>query len=131
MRIVIEVKRDENAEVLLNQLYKQSQLQVSFGIIMLAIVHNRPKVFTLREMMECFIEHRQEVVTKRTNFELKKALARAHILEGLKIALDWLDAVIELIRESKTPPEAKQGLMDGMFADPDYLSRLNLPRPKV
>ena len=130
MRIVIEVKRDENAEVLLNQLYKQSQLQVSFGIIMLAIVHNRPKVFTLREMMECFIEHRREVVTKRTNFELKKALARAHILEGLKIALDWLDAVIELIRESKTPPEAKQGLIDGLFADPAYLSRLGLPRPE-
>lgn len=129
MRIVIEVKRDENAEVLLNQLYKQSQLQISFGIIMLAIVHNQPKVFTLREMMECFIEHRREVVTKRTNFELKKALARAHILEGLKIALDWLDAVIELIRESKTPPEAKQGLMEGMFADPGYLSRLGLSGP--
>jgi DNA gyrase subunit A len=129
MRIVIEVKRDENAEVLLNQLYKQSQLQVSFGIIMLAIVHNRPRVLTLREMMDCFVEHRCEVVTRRTNFELKKALARAHILEGLKIALDWLDAVIELIRESKTPPEAKLGLIEGKFADPDYLARLNLPRP--
>lgn len=129
MRIVIEVKRDENAEVLLNQLYKQSQLQVSFGIIMLAIVHNRPRVLTLREMMDCFIEHRCEVVTLRTNFELKKALARAHILEGLKIALDWLDAVIEMIRESKTPPEAKQGLMEGKFADPEYLKRLNLPMP--
>ena len=129
MRIVIEVKRDENAEVLLNQLYKHTQLQVSFGIIMLAIVHNRPKVMTLREMMDSFIDHRREVVTRRTNFELKKALARAHILEGLKIALDWLDAVIELIRESKTPPEAKQGLMEGRFADPDYLKRLDLPRP--
>jgi len=129
MRIVIEVKRDENAEVLLNQLYKQTQLQNSFGIIMLAIVHNRPRVLSLRQMMDCFIEHRCEVVTRRTNFELKKALARAHILEGLKIALDWLDAVIELIRESKTPPEAKQGLMDGRFADPEYLARLNLPRP--
>ncbi len=129
MRIVIEVKRDENAEVLLNQLYKQSQLQVSFGIIMLAIVHNRPRVLTLREMMDCFVEHRCEVVTRRTNFELKKALARAHILEGLKIALDWLDAVIEMIRESKTPPEAKQGLMEGKFADPEFLTRLNLPRP--
>ncbi|MBK5273956.1 MAG: DNA gyrase subunit A [Desulfuromonadales bacterium] len=130
MRIVIEVKRDENAEVLLNQLYKQSQLQTSFGIIMLAIVHNRPRVLTLREMMDFFIEHRCEVVTRRTNFELKKALARAHILEGLKIALDWLDAVIELIRESKTPPEAKQGLMEGRFADPEYLKLLNLPRPE-
>jgi len=130
MRIVIEVKRDENPEVLLNQLYKQSQMQVSFGIIMLAIVHNRPRVLSLRDMMDCFIEHRCEVVTRRTNFELKKALARAHILEGLKIALDWLDAVIELIRNSKTPPEAKQGLMEGKFADPEYLKLLNLPRPE-
>ncbi|KAB0671388.1 DNA gyrase subunit A [Oryzomonas sagensis] len=129
MRIVIEVKRDENAEVLLNQLYKHTQLQTSFGIIMIAIVHNRPRVLTLREMMDCFIDHRREVVTRRTNFELKKALARAHILEGLKIALDWLDAVIELIRESKTPPEAKLGLMEGRFADPEYLKRLDLPRP--
>jgi len=129
MRIVIEVKRDENAEVLLNQLYKHTQLQTSFGINMLAIVHNRPKVLSLREMMDCFVDHRCEVVTRRTNFELKKALARAHILEGLKIALDWLDAVIELIRESKTPPEAKLGLMEGKFADPDYLTLLNLPRP--
>ncbi len=129
MRIVIEVKRDENAEVLLNQLYKQTQMQTSFGIIMLAIVHNRPRVLTLRQMMDCFVEHRCEVVTRRTNFELKKALARAHILEGLKIALDWLDAVIEMIRESKTPPEAKQGLMEGKFADPEFLTRLNLPRP--
>jgi len=129
MRIVIEVKRDENAEVLLNQLYKHTQLQTSFGINMLAIVHNRPKVLSLREMMDCFVDHRCEVVTRRTNFELKKALARAHILEGLKIALDWLDAVIELIRESKTPPEAKLGLMEGKFADPEYLTLLNLPRP--
>jgi len=130
MRIVIEVKRDENAEVLLNQLYKQTQLQNSFGIIMLAIVHNRPRVLSLRQMMDCFVEHRCEVVTRRTNFELKKALARAHILEGLKIALDWLDAVIELIRASKTPPEAKQGLMEGRFADPEHLKLLNLPRPE-
>jgi DNA gyrase subunit A len=129
MRIVIDLKKDENPEVLLNQLYKHTQMQTSFGINMLAIVHNRPKVLPLIEMMQCFVEHRREVVTKRTLFELKKAEARAHILEGLKIALDWLDAVIELIRESKTPPEAKQGLMDGIFADPDYLKRLNLPRP--
>jgi len=79
--------------------------------------------------MDCFIQHRCEVVTRRTNFELKKALARAHILEGLKIALDWLDAVIELIRNSKTPPEAKQGLMDGKFADDAHLKLLDLPRP--
>jgi len=115
--------------VLLNQLYKLTQMQTSFGINMLAIVHNRPKLLSLMEMMRCFVEHRFEIVTKRTLFELKKAEARAHILEGLKIALDWLDAVIELIRESKTPPEAKQGLMDGAFADPLYLKRLDLPVP--
>ena len=129
MRIVIDLKKDENAEVLLNQLYKHTQMQTSFGINMLAIVHNRPRLLSLAEMMRCFVEHRFEMVTKRTLFELKKAEARAHILEGLKIALDWLDAVIELIRESKTPPEAKQGLMDGAFADPLYLERLDLPVP--
>ena len=129
MRIVIDLKKDENAEVLLNQLYKHTQMQTSFGINMLAIVHNRPRLLPLAEMMRCFVEHRFEMVTKRTLFELKKAEARAHILEGLKIALDWLDAVIELIRESKTPPEAKQGLMDGAFADPLYLERLDLPVP--
>ncbi|ABK97646.1 DNA gyrase subunit A [Pelobacter propionicus] len=129
MRIVVEVKRDDNPEVLLNLLYKLTQMQTSFGIILLAIVHNRPRILSLREMIDCFIEHRAEVVTRRTNFELKKALARAHILEGLKIALDWLDAVIELIRSSKTPPEAKQGLMEGAFADAEFLARLELPRP--
>jgi len=97
---------------------------------MLAIVHNRPKVLdTDAKMIDSFVDHRREVVTKRTNFELKKALARAHILEGLKIALDWLDAVIELIRESKTPPEAKQGLVNGLFADPVYLARLGIEPP--
>lgn len=130
MRIVIDLKKDENAEVLLNQLYKHTQMQTSFGINMLAIVHGRPKLLPLLEMMNCFIEHRHEVVTRRTLFELKKAEARAHILEGLKIALDWLDAVIELIRSSKTPPEARQGLMNGDFADPQWLARLNLTRPE-
>ncbi len=129
MRIVIDLKKDENVEVLLNQLYKHTQMQTSFGINLLAIVHNRPKVFSLAEMMGCFIEHRKEVVIRRTLFELKKAEARAHILEGLKIALDWLDAVIELIRSSKTPPEAKQGLVEGAFADARFLERLGLPRP--
>lgn len=129
MRVVIDLKKDENAEILLNQLYKHTQLQTSFGINMLAIVHNRPKLLTLAEMITCFIEHRREVVIRRTLFELKKAEARAHILIGLKIALDWLDAVIELIRASKTPPEAKQGLINGAFADAEYLKRLNLPAP--
>ena len=116
MRIVIELKKDENPQVLLNQLYKQTQMQSSFGIIMLAIVNNRPKVLTIKEMIRHFIDHRREIVTRRTVFELKKAEARAHILLGLKIALDWLDAVINLIRGSKTAAEAKEGLMAGRFA---------------
>jgi DNA gyrase subunit A len=111
MRIVIELKRGEVAEVILNNLYKHTQLQLSFGIIMLAIVGGRPKVMTLLELIESFVEFRRDVVRRRTEFELRKAEARYHILEGLKIALDRLDAVITLIRASKTPPEARDGLM--------------------
>src|SRR5215204_2420485 len=111
MRIVIELKRGEVAEVVLNNLFKQTQLQQSFGIIMLAIVAGRPKVLSLLEVIEHFIDFRREVVRRRIEFELKKAEARAHILEGLKIALDHLDAVIKLIRGSKNPPEAKIGLV--------------------
>ena len=111
MRIVIELKRGEVPEVVLNNLYKHTQLQMSFGIIMLAIVGGRPKVMTLLEMIESFVEFRREVVRRRTEFELRKAEARYHILEGLKIALDHLDAVITLIRASKTVPEAREGLM--------------------
>jgi DNA gyrase subunit A len=111
MRIVIELKRGEVPEVILNNLYKHTQLQLSFGIIMLAIVGGRPKVMTLLELIESFVEFRREVVRRRTEFELRKAEARYHILEGLKIALDHLDAVITLIRASKTPPEARDGLM--------------------
>jgi DNA gyrase subunit A len=111
MRIVIELKRGEVPEVVLNNLYKHTQLQMSFGIIMLAIVGGRPKVMTLLEMVESFVEFRREVVRRRTEFELRKAEARYHILEGLKIALDHLDAVIALIRQSKTVPEAREGLM--------------------
>jgi DNA gyrase subunit A len=122
MRIVIELKKDENPQVLLNQLYKHTQMQSSFGIIMLAIVNNRPKVLTLKEVIRHFIDHRREIVTRRTVFELKKAEARAHILLGLKIALDWLDSVIALIRGSKTPAEAKEGLMAGRFAQPSDLA---------
>jgi len=129
MRIVIELKKDENPQVILNHLYKQTQMQSSFGIIMLAIVNNRPKVLALREMINYFIDHRREIVTRRTIFDLKKAEARAHILEGLKIALDWLDAVIELIRSSPTPADAKMGLIEGRFADPDFLKRFDLPMP--
>jgi len=111
MRIVIELKRGEVAEVVLNNLFKQTQLQQSFGIITLAIVAGRPKVLSLLEVIEHFIHFRREVVRRRIEFELKKAEARAHILEGLKIALDHLDAVIKLIRGSKNPPEAKVGLV--------------------
>ena len=111
MRIVIELKRGEVAEVVLNNLYKHTQLQTTFGIIMLAIVGGRPKVLSLLEVIEHFIEFRRDVVRRRTEFELRKAEARAHILEGLKIALDHLDEVIKLIRGSKNPAEARDGLM--------------------
>src|SRR5207237_2234679 len=105
MRIVIELKRGELAEVILNNLYKHTALQTSFGIIMLAIVAGRPKVLSLLELVESFIEFRRDVVRRRTEYELKKAEARYHILEGLKIALDRLDTVIKLIRGSKTVAE--------------------------
>jgi len=111
MRIVIELKRGEVPEVILNNLYKHTQLQMGFGIIMLAIVGGRPKVMTLLEMIESFVDFRREVVRRRTEFELRKAEARYHILEGLKIALDHLDAVIALIRGSRNPPEARDGLI--------------------
>ncbi len=111
MRIVIELKRGEMAEVVLNNLFKHTQLQTSFGVIMLAIVGGRPRVLPLVDLMEHFIEFRREVVRRRVEFELKKAEARAHILEGLKTALDHLDAVITLIRGSRTPAEAREGLM--------------------
>ncbi len=111
MRIVIELKRGEVGEVVLNNLFKQTQLQQSFGIITLAIVSGRPKVLSLLEVIEHFIDFRRDVVRRRIEFELRKAEARAHILEGLKIALDNLDAVIKLIRGSKNPPEARTGLV--------------------
>jgi DNA gyrase subunit A len=110
MRIVIELKRGEVPEVVLNNLYKHTQLQTTFGIIMLAIAAGRPKVMPLLEIIEHFIEFRRDVVRRRTEFELRKAEARAHILEGLKIALDHLDEVINLIRGSKSPAEARDGL---------------------
>ena len=111
MRIVIDLKRGEVGEVILNNLYKHTALQTSFGIIMLAIVGGRPKVLSLVELIENFIEFRREVVRRRTEYELRKAEARRHILEGLKIALDHLDEVITLIRQSKNPGEARDGLM--------------------
>ncbi|MGB2104640.1 MAG: DNA gyrase C-terminal beta-propeller domain-containing protein, partial [Glaciecola sp.] len=107
MRIVIEVKRNESAEVLLNHLYANTQLQTVFGINMVALDNNQPKVFNLKDTLECFILHRREVVTRRTVYELKKARDRAHLLEGLAIALANIDPVIELIKASPSPSEAK------------------------
>ncbi|MDH4063280.1 MAG: DNA gyrase subunit A, partial [Acidobacteriota bacterium] len=111
LRVVIELKRGEVGEVVLNNLYKHTQLQQTFGIILLAIVGARPRVLNLAEILEHFIEFRREVVRRRTEFELRKAEARAHILEGLRIALDRLDAVIALIRGSRNPAEARVGLV--------------------
>jgi DNA gyrase subunit A len=111
MRIVFELKRGELPDVVLNNLYKHTRLQMSYGITLLAIAGGRPRVLNILQILELFIEFRKEVVRRRIEFELRKAEARAHILEGLKIALDHLDAVITLIRSSKTPPEARVGLM--------------------
>ncbi|MEK6602687.1 MAG: DNA gyrase subunit A [Candidatus Binatota bacterium] len=111
MRIVIELKRDTVAEVVINQLYKHTALQESFGVNMLAIVDGRPKLLSLRDALKAFLDHRKEVVTRRTAYDLRKAEDRLHILEGLKIALDHLDAVIALIRRSQDPKVAKEGLI--------------------
>lgn len=105
VRVVIELKRDTNAQVVLNKLYKYTQLQLSFGAIMLALVNGEPKILTLRQCLEYFIEHRKEVIINRTEFELDKALARAHILEGLRIAIDNIDEVIKVIRGSYDDPK--------------------------
>jgi len=111
MRIVIELKKDTIPQVIINQLYKMTPMQSSFGIIMLAIVGGQPKVLALRQVLGYFIEHRKEIVTRRTIFELKKAEARAHVLEGLKIALDNLDEVIQVIKSSANPAEARERLI--------------------
>jgi len=113
MRIVVDLKRDEVAEVILNNLYLHTQMKTSFGIINLAIVNGMPRVLPITSLLKEFVRFRKEVVTRRTVFELKKARERAHILEGLKIAIDHLDAVIKLIRASKGPAEAKAGLIKG------------------
>jgi DNA gyrase subunit A len=111
MRMVIELKRDAIAQVVLNQLFKHTQMQITFGIILLGILHGQPVILNIKELIQQFINHRKEMVTRRTQFELRKAEANAHILEGLKIALDNLDRVIALIRASRTPKDAKEGLM--------------------
>lgn len=111
MRIVIELRRDVNPQVILNQLYKHTQLEESFGMNMLALVDGRPKLLTLKEMLHYFIEHQRDVITRRTRFELNKAEAEAHILEGLRIALDYIDEVIQIIRTSADEADAKNNLM--------------------
>lgn len=116
IRLVVELKRNEPSDIVLNQLYQQTGLQSSFPITMLCIVNGQPRVCTLREILKEFIGFRREVVTRRTMFQLRKAEERHHILMGLKIALDYLDAVIKLIRAAQSPEEAKAGLMAGAFA---------------
>lgn len=112
MRIVIEVRKDANANVLLNNLYKHTALQTSYGINMLALVNGQPRVLNLKQCLQYYLEHQEDVIRRRTEFELKKAEARAHILEGLRIALDHIDEVINLIRNSKTTDIARTGLME-------------------
>ena len=111
MRIVIELKRDQQSDIVLNQLYKHTTMQVTFSVMMLGLDHGIPKTMTLRQLIQAFVDHRHEVVTRRTQFELRKAEERAHILEGYRIALDNIDAVIALIRKSKDTPTAHAGLM--------------------
>ncbi|WP_333860969.1 DNA gyrase subunit A [Clostridium sp.] len=112
MRIVVELKRDANANITLNQLYKHTRMQDTFGVIMLTLVDNEPKVLNLKEMLVYYLKFQEEILTRRTQFELDKAEARAHILEGLRIALDYIDEVINLIRSSKTTEIARNGLID-------------------
>lgn len=112
MRIAIDIRRDVNAMVILNRLYKFTQMETSLGIIMLAIANGKPQILTLKEVLQHFIGHRKEVIVRRTEYDLNRAEQRAHILEGLKKALDFLDEIIELIRSSAEPKEAKQRLMD-------------------
>ena len=111
IRLVIDVKSGEHAQVVLNQLYKHTQMYTSFGIIMLALVRNQPKVLSLKELLAHFVEHRKEVITRRTQYELRKAEERLHILEGFKIALDNLDEIVELIKGSESPAAARAGLV--------------------
>jgi DNA gyrase subunit A len=112
MRVVIELKRDAQGQVVLKQLYKHTQMQETFGAIMLALVDNEPRILNLKQILHYYLQHQKEVVTRRTEFDLRKAEERAHILEGLRIALDHLDEVIKLIRSSRTEQIAKEGLME-------------------
>ncbi len=114
MRIVIELKRNENAQVILNQLYKHTQMQVTFGIIMLALVENQPQILSLKEMLTHFLDHRREVVVRRTRFRLRKAQERLHMLEGLKTAIAHLDQVIDILRAAPSPQSAREALISAL-----------------
>jgi DNA gyrase subunit A len=118
MRIVIELKRGEVGEVILNNLYKQTQLQDTFGMNMVALVDGQPRLLNLKQMLECFLSHRREVITRRTVYELRKARERGHILEGLAVALSNVDEIIALIKAAPTPADAKRGLMDRHWRSP-------------
>ena len=115
MRIVIEVKRNDAADVLLNNLFSQTSMQCSFGINMVALVDGQPQLLNLKQILDAFLRHRREVVTRRTLYELRKARARAHVLEGLAVALANIDEVIELIKKSANPAEAKTGLLSKVW----------------
>jgi len=123
MRVVIELRRGENGDVLLNQLYKQTQLQVVFGINMVALQDGQPRLLNLKEVLSAFIRHRREIVTRRTLYLLRKARERAHILEGLAVALANIDPIIKLIRESESPAVAKQGLVSRTW-EPGVVSEM-------
>src|SRR5574339_756505 len=126
MRVVIELKRGEVAEVVLNNLYKQTQLQDTFGINMVALIDGQPKLCNLKDLIQVFLQHRREVVTRRTVFNLRKARERGHVLEGLAVALANIDEVIALIKASPTPAEAKAGLVAREWrggAVPEMLAR--------
>jgi DNA gyrase subunit A len=118
MRMVIELKRGEVPEVVLNKLYKDTQMQDTFGMNMVALLDGQPRLLNLKQMLEAFLRHRREVITRRTKFELKKARERGHVLEGLAVALANVDEIIAMIKASATPAEAKAGLMTRAWRSP-------------
>ncbi|MDQ5945650.1 MAG: gyrase subunit [Pseudomonadota bacterium] len=124
MRVVIELKRDVMPEVVLNNLYKQTQLQDTFGMNMVALVDGQPRLLNLKQMLECFLAHRREVITRRTVFELRKAREKAHTQEGLAVALDNVDEIIALIKAAPTPADAKRGLMGRLWVSPTVTEML-------
>ena len=131
IRVVVELKRGELPEVVLNNLYKQTQLQDTFGMNMVALVDGQPRLLNLREMIDAFVAHRREVVTRRTVFDLRKARERGHILEGLAVALSNVDEVIALIKAAPAPADAKRGLMARLWASPLVREMLGRDRPKI